>query len=126
MWSKRENAVDESTASRSLISQISLNFLVEKIKLLRKTAVTLLPSNQHHHVKWQRKLTGFVIWVKSYIVILKLSTFQNKAKHRVHFIETPCTIRYNYSNNKKDVYTRLFCPLMWILIILCLQKLEIR
>ena len=46
----------------------------EKIELLRKSSVTLLPSNESHHVRYQIKLTRFGIHVNSDI---RLPVFQN-------------------------------------------------
>ena len=55
----------QSTTGRTLIAQISKNFEVRKMKLLRKTVVSLLPSNQmSHHLRYEIKLTGFGICMK--------------------------------------------------------------
>ena len=42
-------------------AQFLKNFELGKIKLLRKTAATLLPSNQSDHVTYQTKLAGLEI-----------------------------------------------------------------
>ena len=60
MWSKCENAIDTNYSKYKFNGT---NF-IENIKLLRKTAVSLLPSNETQNTCYQIKLAGFGINTK--------------------------------------------------------------